>query len=176
MWLCNQNDQNIHQYVMRLIGIALLGGFLAACSDISIHQLGKDNQDSLRKIIVIDFNTREGQLYARELRKNLHIGGKSDGAYELTSTIITSSAETLSVQGAGSNLKKMSMTASFLLTDLNTGKTLFENDVVGDATIGAVTSLYGQDKSESHARDRLAILLAQRVVRHLQFYFLEQYL
>jgi hypothetical protein len=37
-----------------------------------------------------------------------------------------------------------------------------------------VTSLYGQDKSETHARERLAILLAQRVVRRLQLYFLNQ--
>ena len=59
-----------------------------------------------------------------------------------------------------------------MLMDLNTGKTLIKGDVVGDATFGAVTSLYGQDKSESHARERLAILLAQRVVRRLQLYFL----
>ena len=68
----------------------------------------------------------------------------------------------------------MSMTVSFLLTDLNTGETLIEDEVIGDATLGTVTSLYGQDKSESHARERLAILMAQRVVRRLQLYFLDQ--
>lgn len=173
MWLSNQNDQTVHRYVMRLIGVAFFGVFLAACTDISIHQLSRDNQNSLQKITVVDVDAREGQLYTRELRKNLHIGGKSGEAYKLISTITASSAQTLSLQGAGSSLKKMSMTASFLLTDLNTGKTLFEDSVVGDATIGAVTSLYGQDKSVSHARDRLAILLAQRVVHRLQLYFLE---
>ncbi|HAE09151.1 MAG TPA: hypothetical protein DCG26_03260 [Alphaproteobacteria bacterium] len=54
------------------------------------------------------------------------------------------------------------------------GKTLLADSVTADATLGTVTSLYGQDKSEIHARERLAILLAQRVVRRLQLYFLEQ--
>ena len=68
----------------------------------------------------------------------------------------------------------MSMTATFQLNDLDTGKILFADTVSGDATLGAVSSFYGQDTSENHARERLAILLAQRVVRRLQLYFLGQ--
>jgi len=37
-----------------------------------------------------------------------------------------------------------------------------------------VSSLFGQDQSEAHARDRMAELLAQRVVQRLQLYFLNQ--
>ena len=68
----------------------------------------------------------------------------------------------------------MSMTITFELNARDTGKTLFADSVSGDATLGAVSSFYGQDKSESHARERLALLLAQRVGRRLQLYFLEQ--
>ena len=78
------------------------------------------------------------------------------------------------MQGAASSLKKMSMTTTFALNDVETGKTVFADTVSGDATLGSVSSLYGQDESESHARERLAILLAQRVGRRLQLYFLEQ--
>ena len=174
MWLSSQNDQDICWCVIRLVGIALFGMVLAACSDISIHQLGQDNQDNLKKIMVTDIKSREGQIYTRELRKKLHIGGKSSEAYLLNSTIRTTSSATLSVQGAVSSLKKMSMTTTFELNDLETGKTLFSDSISGDATLGAVSSFYGQDKSQSHARERLAILLAQRVGRRLQLYFLEQ--
>ena len=66
------------------------------------------------------------------------------------------------------------MTITFELNDVDTGQTLFADSVSGDATLGVVSSFYGQDKSESHARERLAILLAQRVGRRLQLYFLEQ--
>ena len=124
--------------------------------------------------MVTDIKSREGQIYTRELRKKLHIGGKSSEAYLLNSTINTTSSATLSVQGAASSLKKMSMTTTFELNDLETGKTLFSDSISGDATLGAVSSFYGQDKSESYARERLAILLAQRVGQRLQLYFLKQ--
>ena len=139
----------------------------------SIHQLGQDNQDSLKKIMVTDIRSREGQIYTRELRKN-YISVANQVKHILNSTIETTSSATLSVQGAASSLKKMSMTTTFELNDLETGKTLFADTVSGDATLGAVSSFYGQDKSETHARERLAILLAQRVGRRLQLLFLEQ--
>ncbi len=174
MWLSSPNDQNICWCVIRLVGIAFFVLVLAACSDMSIQQLGQENQDSLKKILVTDIKSREGQIYTRELRKKLHIGGKVSEAYLLNSTIKTTSSATLSVQGAASSLKKMSMTTTFELSDLETGKTLFADSISGDATLGAVSSFYGQEKSESHARERLAILLAQRVGHRLQLYFLEQ--
>ena len=68
----------------------------------------------------------------------------------------------------------MTMSANFALHNLTNGETLIVDSITADATLGAVTSLYGQDKSETHARKRLAILLAQRVVGRLQLYFLNQ--
>ena len=174
MWLSSQNNQNIFWGATRLVGIAFFGFILTACSDLSIHQLDQENQNSLKKIKVADVGSREGQIYTRELRKKLHIGGKSSEMYFLNSTIQTTSPFTLSVQGATSSLKKMSMTINFELNDMDTGQTLFTDSVSGDATLGAVSSFYGQDKSEFHARERLSILLAQRVGRRLQLYFLEQ--
>lgn len=174
MWLSSQNYQNIFWSVTRLVGIGFFGFVLTACSNMSIHQLDQDNQDSLKKIMVTDIGSREGQIYTRELRKKLHVGGKSNEAYLLNSSIKTTSSATLSVRGAASSLKKMSMTTNFELNDMKTGKTLFADSVSGYATLGAVHSFYGQDKSESHARERLAILLAQRVGRRVQLYFLEQ--
>ena len=44
------------------------------------------------------------------------------------------------------------MTARFDLRDLTSGETLIADSITADATLGAVTSLYGQDKSETHAR------------------------
>ena len=174
MWSFNQNNINLCQHAKKFLFISVFALVLAACNGISVHQLGQENQSELQKVLVIDIDTREGQLYGRELRRLLHIGGKSSEKYELKSIINATSSSTLSVQGAASSLKKMSMTASFQLNDLKTGKTLFTHVVVGDATLGAITSFYGQDRSEAHARERLAILLAQRVVRRLQLYFLKR--
>ena len=158
----------------RLGSIILCGLIFAGCGDVTIRQLGTENLQNLQQITVKDVAGREGQLYGRELRKLLHIGGKAVENYDLISSISVSASSTLSVQGASSTLKKMSMTVNFDLRSLATGETLITDSITADATLGAVTSLYGQDKSESHARERLAILLAQRVVRRLQLYFLNR--
>ena len=50
---------------------------------------------------------------------------------------------------------------------------LLRDTVTADATLGTVSSLFGQDQSELHARDRMATLLAQRVAQRVQLYFLE---
>jgi hypothetical protein len=171
MWLSSLFGNIALMRSSRLGGIILCGVLLTNCGDVTIRQLGSEN---LQQIAVQDASGREGQLYGRELRKLLHIGGKGVENYNLSSSISVSASSTLSVQGASSTLKKMSMTASFNLRDLTTGESLIADNITADATLGAVTSLYGQDKSETHARERLAILLAQRVVRRLQLYFLNQ--
>jgi LPS-assembly lipoprotein len=158
----------------QLVSIILFGLILTNCGDVTVRQLGTESLQEMKQIRVNDTSGREGQLYDRELRKFLHIGEKGVENYDLISSISVSASSTLSVQGASSTLKKMSMTANFDLRDLTTGASLIADSVTADATLGAVTSLYGQDKSETHARERLAILLAQRVVRRLQLYFLNQ--
>ena len=174
MWLSSLFETIADLRSFRLGSIILCGLIFAGCSDVTIRQLGTENLQNLQQIIVKDVAGREGQLYSRELRKLLHIGEKAVQNYDLISSISVSASSTLSVQGASSTLKKMSMTTNFALRSLATGETLITDSITADATLGAVTSLYGQDKSETHARERLAILLAQRVVRRLQLYFLNQ--
>ena len=174
MWLSSLFGTIASMRSFRLGSILFCGLILTNCGDVTIRQLGSKNLQNLQQIAVKDLSGREGQLYGRELRKLLHIRGKAVENYDLISSISVSTSSTLSVQGASSTLKKMSMTASFKLRNITTGETLIADNITADATLGAVTSLYGQDKSETHARERLAILLAQRVVRRLQLYFLNQ--
>ena len=174
MWLSSRFG-NIASYRSFRLGIIILCGLiLTNCGTVTFRQLGTENLQNLQQITVQDMSGREGQLYGRELRKLLHINGKGVENYILISSISVSASSTLSVQGASSTLKKMSMTTSFELRHLPTGETLIADRITADATLGAVNSLYGNDKSETHARERLAILLAQRVVRRLQLYFLNQ--
>ena len=65
------------------------------------------------------------------------------------------------------------MKAVFTLRKQDDGEILLSDQVIADATLGTVSSLFGQDQSEAHARDRMAKLLAQRVVQQLQLYFLK---
>ena len=174
MWLSSLFGNIVLTRSFQLGFIMLCSLILANCGDVTVRQLGNENLQNLQQIVVKDVSGREGQLYGRELRKLLHIGGKGVENYNLISSISVRSSSRLSVQGASSTLKKMTMTARFDLRDLTSGESLIADSITADATLGAVTSLYGQDKSETHARERLAILLAQRVVRRLQLYFLNR--
>jgi LPS-assembly lipoprotein len=174
MWLSSLFGTIAALRSFRLGSVILCGLILTNCGDVTVRRLGSENLQNLQQIAVNDASGREGQLYDRELRKLLHIGGKGVENYNLISSISVGTSSTLSVQGASSTLKKMTMTTRFDLRDLTSGETLIADSITADATLGAVTSLYGQDKSETHARERLAILLAKRVARRLQLYFLNQ--
>lgn len=169
MWLYSQTYKVKIKAFNTLFGLAFLTLMLNGCSNLSVRQLDSEIQEKLQMIAVQDISSREGQLYTRELRKLVHIGGKTNDVYRLTTKINVSSSSAI----GGSTLKKMTMTASFTLFHIESDKILLNDDVIGDAALGTVTSLFGQGKAESHAQERLAILIAQRVVRRLQLFFLD---
>ena len=146
---------------------------LAGCSGVSIGALDSRVEADISSVAVIDTGGRAGQLYNRALRRALYVKGEASPAYNLTSTISVSSSSTLSVRGVTSTFKKMTMTAVFTLKRQDDGEVLLSDRVTADATLGTVSSLFGQDQSEAHARDRMAKLLAQRIVQQLQLYFLK---
>ena len=65
------------------------------------------------------------------------------------------------------------MLANFKLTKKGNRSVLLQDTVTADATLGTVSSLFGQDQSELQARDRMATLIAHRVAQRIQLYFLK---
>ena len=160
-----------HSLKTGFLGTMLI--LLASCSSVSIGALDSRVDTEISSVMVIDTGGRAGQLYNRELRRTLYVKGETIPAYNLKSTISVSSSSTLAVRGVTSTFKKMTMTAVFTLKKQDDGDVLLEDEVTADATLGTVSSLFGQDQSEALARDRMAKLLAQRVVQQLQLYFLK---
>jgi hypothetical protein len=146
---------------------------VAGCSTVTIGQLDETVSAKFGSVSVVETGGRAGQLYSRALRQALYLYGQAVPAYDLTSSISVSSNSTLSVRGVSSTFKKMTMVASFKLTKQGSGDVLLQDTVTADATLGTVSSLFGQDQSELHARDRMARLIAQRVAQRIQLYFLE---
>ena len=143
------------------------------CSTVKIGQLDENIGGKLGSIAVVETSGRAGQLYSRALRKALYLYGQTTPSYELTSSISVSSSSALSAIGATTTYRKMTMTSNFELTKQGGGDVLIKDTVTADVTLGTVSSLFGQDQSESHARDRVAKLIAQRVAQRIQLYFLE---
>ncbi len=158
---------------LKIIGGTVFLLAFAGCSTVTIGQLDKQVSAKLSFVSVVDTDGRAGQLYSRALRQALYAYGQASPTYDLTSSISVSSSSTLSVRGFTSTFKKMSMVANFTLTKQGGGDVLLRDTVTADVTLGTVSSLFGQDQSELHARDRMATLLGQRVAQRVQLYFLE---
>ena len=147
---------------------------LNGCSGVNVGTIDGFVDTQISSIAVIETSGRAGQIYNRTLRRALYVQGQTTPAYTLTSSISVSSSSSLSVRGVTSTFKKMAMAANFKLQKQDSGEVVLTESVTADATLGTVSSLFSQDQSELHARDRMAKLLAQRVVQRLQLYFLKQ--
>ncbi len=145
---------------------------VAACSDFRIRALSVGDFDQIASIQVATTSGRIGQIYTRHLKNQLMVDPKVTPTHKLESKLSVSSTSTLSVVGASSNLKKMRMSVSFQLTNLSTGTMELTDSISTNATLGAVSSYYGQDESETQGQERLAKLLADRVANRMQLFFI----
>lgn len=156
-------------WLSRLIvaaGLLLLTG----CSGLEIKSLGQALYERNAVIEVVQTGGRNGQLYSRQLRRRLAYV-EASATHSVSTSLSVSSAATLSVQGSNSDLKKKTMTATFSLTDLATGETVLGETLSASATLGTVSAQFAQLRSDRHADERLAMLLADRVAARLHLFF-----
>ena len=147
---------------------------VAGCGDFKVRTLSGGEFDQIASILVVRSSGRIGQIYTRQLKDQLMIDPGITPTHRLESNLSVSSASTLSVVGSSSNLKKMTMSASFTLTNLTTGKVELTESILTRATLGAISSYYGQDVSETQGQERLAKLLADRVANRMQMFFIDR--
>ena len=145
---------------------------VAGCGGFKVRTLSGGEFDQIASIQVVGSKGRIGQIYTRQLKDQLMINPAITPTHRLKSKLSISSASTLSVVGSSSNLKKMTMSASFTLTNLTTGEMELTESISTKATLGAISSYYGQDVSESQGQERLAKLLADRVANRTQLFFI----
>ena len=156
-------------WLSRLIvacGLLLLSG----CSGLEIKSIGQALYERNAFIEVAQSGGRNGQLYSRHLRSRLAYV-EAAATHSVSTSLTVSSAATLSVQGSSSDLKKKTMTASVSLTDLATGETVLNETLSASATLGTVSAQFAQLRSDRHADERLAMLLADRVAARIHLFF-----
>jgi hypothetical protein len=158
--------------LFRTLLILAVFGLASACSDMSVRTFSDAEFANLANIEVQDVKGRSGQLYTRQLQNQLAVKHIMAPTHQVVSAINASSANTLSIVGSSSTLKKMTMTASFELINIDTGEVELSESLSTNATLGAVTSYFGQDESEANGRERLAKLLADRVAQRIRLHFL----
>ena len=124
---------------------------IVGCSTVNIGQIDETISAEVSSVSVIETSGRVGQLYSRALRQAFYLNGQAVAAYELKSSISVSTSSTLSVRGVSSTFRKMTVIANFELTKRGSGDVLLQDTVTADATLGTVSSLFGQDQSELQA-------------------------
>ena len=152
------------------IAISLV--WLAGCSGMEVASLGEALQKRNVAIDVVETGGRDGQLFSRQLRRRL-ADQQLAPTHELVTSLNVSSSTTLSVRGSSSDLKKMTMSASITLTDLGSGAVVLNDTLSANATLGTVSSYFSQIRSDRHASERLAMLLADRVANRIHLHFIE---
>ena len=145
---------------------------VTACGDFRVRTLSDSEYNQIAGIQVATSSGRVGQIYTRQLKDQLMMDPGVTPTHALNSVLSVSSASTLSVVGSSSTLKKMTMSVSFTLTNLATDETELKDVISTNATLGAVSSYYGQDESETQGQERLARLLADRVANRVQLFFI----
>ena len=163
---------SLRNIIIGLPLLFLLGGFLGGCTSLSKDQIDAAMIDRLASVEILIVGGRDGQIYTRNLRQTMFSNYVAETEYRLASKISISSSEAFAVRGVSSDFKKMTMTVSFTLTNINSNDVLLRNAVSANATLGTVSSKYGNEQSVLQAKKRLAKLLAERVRRRLQLYFL----
>lgn len=156
-------------WLSRLIIAASLV-WLAGCSSMEMASLGAALEARDVAVNVVEAGGREGQLYSRQLRKRLS-DQQISATHDLSTSLSVSSSTTLSVQGSNSNLKKMTMSASITLTDRSSGDVVLSDTLSANATVGTVSSYFSQIRSDRHGKERLAMLLADRVANRIHLHF-----
>ena len=111
-------------------------------------------------------------LFYEEFNQTVGRSAKNK-AYKLDYSLKVSNTQTLTVSQNSSNLEYTDVTIIFKVIDNNNGEVMHKGKISSEATSGAVANLYGQAQSSRFARERLAVLLAQRVYQNLYLYFLE---
>ena len=145
---------------------------VTACGDFRVRTLSDSEYKQIASIQVVTSSGRVGQIYTQQLKDQLMMNPGVTPTHALSSDLSVSSASTLSVVGSSSTLKKMTMSVSFTLTNLASGETELKDTISTNATLGAISSYYGQDESETQGQERLARLLADRVTNRMQLFFI----
>ena len=133
---------SLRNFIIGLLHTSLLGGvlLLGGCTSLSRDQLDTAMIDRLASVEIVPVSGRNGQIFNQSLRQTMFSSYGAEARYRLSSSISVSSSETFAVRGVSSDFKKMTMTVSFTLTDINTNEVAFKNAVTANATSGTVSS------------------------------------
>jgi hypothetical protein len=142
-----------------LLSAALLSMVIVAgCS--SISRIDEAIHDEMSQITVVTENGRTEQLFQQEFERLIARNSLKEARYQLKTKISSNRGE-----------NNMVMMVDYHLYDSRTGEVLTSHRFSSSASIGGVTSIFGEDQATIHAGERLSVKLAEKVYNHLVLFF-----
>ncbi len=151
--------KSIFPTVPALITLILLSG----CANIG--QYSDAVYDELGRVAISTEKSRASQLYRQEFERLTARHGILSPQYRLEVDITSMRGE-----------YDMVMVSAFRLYDVKTGEEITKNSFSSSASIGGVSSLFGEDQATIHAAERLSLNLAQKTYHHLIVFFNRRHL
>lgn len=153
----------VNSFRIAFVALALIS--LQACSSWSVSQLQPELQAELSQINLPKPEGRLEQLVLQELQKNI-LQPSDVKSYTLEFTVSAGGNSTVS----GSTLRTSTTKLTFTLTDISSGDVVLSDSLSASGSSGAVSGLYANEKSTQFSGERLAKLLANRMVQRIALF------
>ena len=153
----------VNSFRIAFVALALIS--LQGCSSWSVSQLQPELQAELSQINLPKPESRLEQLVLQELQKNI-LQPSDVKSYTLEFTVSAGGNSAVS----GSTLRTSTTKLTFTLTDISSGDVVLSDSLSASGSSGAVSGLYANEKSTQFSGERLAKLLANRMVQRIALF------
>ena len=153
----------VNSFRIAFVALALIS--LQGCSSWSVSQLQPELQAELSQINLPKPESRLEQLVLQELQKNI-LQPSDVKSYALEFTVNAGENSAVS----GSTLRTSTTILTFTLTDISSGDVVLSDSLSASGSSGAVSGLYANEKSTQFSGERLAKLLANRMVQRIALF------
>ena len=153
-----------------LFCLSALSLIFAGCSVQPLSDIEQITSVQMRAIELPENKTREQQIMNQTLSGLIGYSAM-DKRYRLDFQLTQATRTALSSAGVSSQLNNTTMSLSYQLYDISSGRMLTSGQTNATATSGNISSYYGQDVSLQFASERLVKLLADKLHSKLQLYF-----
>jgi len=153
----------VNSFRIAFVALALIS--LQGCSSWSVSQLQPELQAELSQINLPKPESRLEQLVLQELQKNI-LQPSDVKTYNLDFTVNAGGNSAVS----GSTLRTSTTKLTFTLTDISSGDVVLSDSLSASGSSGAVSGLYANEKSTQFSGERLAKLLANRMVQRIALF------
>ena len=153
---------------MSFIKVKFFISLLILISGCGFSQDKSSTKNKFENIRIETPNTKFNLTFKKHLNRTFNYKPSMDAKFLLKSKISFTSSDTLSVSGLN-ELKSTKGTVTYTLINLQSGKTIKSGSIITFPALSASSSsLYSNDSSLEHIKERLSLSSAKKLYMHIK--------